>query len=217
MVAQISVQLPHVEINFGNDRKKQLRRIYWELENANENYGGHKLRAMEEIRHAAEIMGMDLHGEGYPHGEKPMEWSNGKLHEARDQLADLAEHSGGREQEHLREAVHEIDRALDLHPAPPPVAFGDDQRRELRAIYFRLENVDRDYHGHRRAAIEEIRQAAEIMGMDLHGHGEPEREEWSDHRLHETRDRIADLAERSHGPEREHLREAAHQLDLALQ
>ncbi len=108
-------------------------------------------------------------------------------------------------------------------PAPAPMGWGDDQRHELRHVYWELEHADRDYDGHRHEAIEQIRKAAEVLGMDLHGEGygagegEGEPQHWSDHRLREARDKLADLSNRSAGREHDHLDRAVHELDRALE
>lgn len=110
------------------------------------------------------------------------------------------------------------------HPQPEAMNWNDDQRRELRHIYWQLEHADRDYDGHRGRALEQIRHAAEDMGIDLHGEGyaqnfgnEPEHQGWSDHVLRRDRDRLAELADNADGHAQEHLREAIHQLDRALE
>jgi len=67
-------------------------------------------------------------------------------------------------------------------PPPPPQQYqqqqpqyqsnwNDDQKRELRHIYYRLEHATSGYDSHRENALREIRAAAEEMGMDLHGSG----------------------------------------------
>ena len=122
-------------------------------------------------------------------------------------------------------------------PQPPPPQYqpnwSEDQRRELRHIYYRLEHANKDYDGHLANAQREIRRAAEAMGMDLHGSGysqqwqgspnyggygqHPESQEWSDNILQRAHDRLRDLANSTQDPVRRHLYDAVHQLDLALQ
>jgi hypothetical protein len=112
-------------------------------------------------------------------------------------------------------------------------SWSDDQRRELRHIYYRLEHANRDYDGHKENALREIRRAAEAMGMDLHGEGyarqwqgsegyggyrhEAESQEWSDNALRRAHDRLRDLAESTQDPVRHHLFDAVHELDRALE
>jgi len=128
VLGQISIHFGHdhdqappppqpAPMGFGDDQRHELRHIYWQLEHANHDYNGHRQEAVDQIRRAAEIMGMDLHGEGYDsgHGDQPQHWSDHQLREARDRLADLSGRTGGREHEHLDRAVHELDRALDSH------------------------------------------------------------------------------------------------------
>jgi len=114
--------------------------------------------------------------------------------------------------------------------------WNEDQRRELRHIYYRLEHATRGYDGHRENALREIRNAAELMGMDLRGSGyaqqwqgspnyggygqygqQPQSEEFSQQTLQRSRDRLMDLAHNTGEPVRRHLFDAAHELDMALQ
>jgi hypothetical protein len=132
-------------------------------------------------------------------------------------------------------------------PPPPPPQYqqpqqqyqpnwNDDQKRELRHIYYRLEHATRGYGGHRENALREVRTAAELMGMDLRGSGysqqwqgsqsyggygqygqQPQSEEFSQQALERSRDRLMDLAHNTGDPVRRHLFDAAHELDMALQ
>src|SRR5579884_482428 len=119
---------------------------------------------------------------------------------------------------------------LGNNQPPPPSQYqpswSDDQRRELRHIYYRLEHANKDYEGHRSDALREIRRAAEQMGMDLHGQGyarewegsqgyggynqQTESQEWSDNTLRHARERLRELAESTQDPVRHHLFEAVH-------
>jgi len=110
--------------------------------------------------------------------------------------------------------------------------WSDDQRRELRHIFYRLEHANRDYEGHKANALHEIQEAAEAMGMDLHGSGyaqqwegtrgyggydqQTENQAWSDDTLRRCEDRLKDLANDTQDPVRHDLFEAAHELDRAL-
>jgi hypothetical protein len=131
-------------------------------------------------------------------------------------------------------------------PPPPPPQYqqqqpryqpnwNDDQKRELRHIYYRLEHATEGYGGHRENALREIRNAAEIMGMDLRGSGyaqqwqgspnyggygqygqQPQSEEFSEDAIHRAHDRLIDLARNTGDPVRRHLVDAARELDMAL-
>jgi hypothetical protein len=93
-------------------KKHKLRHAYWLLEQGDRDYHGHRLVAMKEIKKAGEIIGLDLHGEGYS-GEH-QKWSDDRLREARHLLQDVVEKSGGREHEHIRLAIKELDKALEV-------------------------------------------------------------------------------------------------------
>jgi hypothetical protein len=130
-------------------------------------------------------------------------------------------------------------------PIPPPPQqyqqqpryqsnWNDDQKRELRHIYYRLEHAaqGQGFDGYRENALREIRTAAEIMGMDLRGSGyahqwqgsqgyggygqQPQSEESSEQTLHRAHDRLIELARNTGDPVRRHLVDAAHELDKAL-
>ena len=122
--------------------------------------------------------------------------------------------------------------------------WNDDQRRELRHIYYRLEHATQGFGGHRDNALREIRRAAEQMGMDLHGSGyarqwqgspgyggygqqpqggygqqygqQPQSEEFSEDAIRRAHDRLIDLARNTGDPVRHHLVDAARELDMAL-
>lgn len=93
-------------------KRHKLRHAFWLLEQADRDYGGHRAKAMEEIKKAGEIIGLDLHGEGY--GGEHQKWSDERLREAKHLLEDVVEKSGGREHEHIRIAIRELNKALDV-------------------------------------------------------------------------------------------------------
>jgi hypothetical protein len=93
-------------------QRHKLRRAYWLLEQGDRDYKGHRAKAMEEIKKAGEIIGMDLHGEGY--GGEHQKWSDERMREARDLLKEVVEATGGREHAHIRAAIKEINRALEI-------------------------------------------------------------------------------------------------------
>jgi hypothetical protein len=92
-------------------KRHKLRTAYWLLEHADREYDGHRKEAMKEVKKAGDVIGMDLHGEGYE-GEPKWE-ADKRLREARKLLKEVRlETGGGEEHRHLRLAVHEIDVAL---------------------------------------------------------------------------------------------------------
>ena len=110
--------------------------------------------------------------------------------------------------------------------------WSDDQRKELRYIFYQLEHANQNYLGHRANAMREIQRAGEAMGMDPHGPGyapqwqgspdyyggyvQPERQDWSDNNLRRCRERLMALANTTQDPVRRHLFKAVHELDRAL-
>lgn len=99
-------------VDWDDVKRHKLRHAYWLLEQADRDYGGHKGKAMEEIRRAGKIMGIDLHGEGYGGEHQP--WSDERLREARQLLVDIVDTRHVHEHEHIWKAIKEIDRALEL-------------------------------------------------------------------------------------------------------
>jgi len=94
-------------------KKHKLRHAYWLLEQGDTDYQGHRLLAMKEIKKAGEIIGLDLKGEGY--GGDRQKWSDERLREAKTLLKEVAlETGGGKEHEHLRTAIKELDKALEV-------------------------------------------------------------------------------------------------------
>jgi hypothetical protein len=92
-------------------KRHKLRHAYWLLEQADKDYRGHRAKAMKEIRKAGELIGMDLHGDGY--GGEKQKWSDERLREAKGLLEDIVDRTGEREHVHIRAAIHELDRALE--------------------------------------------------------------------------------------------------------
>jgi hypothetical protein len=103
---------PLQRVGWEEAKRRKLRQAYWLLEQGSHDYKGHRAEAMEHIRKAGEIIGMDLHGDGYA-GDKQVD-SDERLRMARRDLKDVVEETGGREHEHIRIAIKEIDRALEV-------------------------------------------------------------------------------------------------------
>jgi len=93
-------------------KRHKLRHAYWLLEQADRDYDGHRVKAIEEIRKAGELIGMDLHGEGY--GGEKQKWSDKRLREARVLLEEIVDKTGEREHVHIRNAIRELNRALEI-------------------------------------------------------------------------------------------------------
>ena len=98
-------------VDWEEAKRHKLRTAYWLLEHADRDYDGHRKTALKEVKKAGDLIGMDLHGEGYG-GEAKWE-SDKQLREARRLLKEVRlETGGGEEHKHLRIAVKEIDLAL---------------------------------------------------------------------------------------------------------
>jgi len=93
-------------------KRHKLRHAYWLLEQGDRDYKGHRAKAMAEIKKAGEIIGLDLHGEGY--GGEHQKWSDERLREARQLLVDIVDKGHLHEHEHIWKAIKEIDKALEV-------------------------------------------------------------------------------------------------------
>jgi hypothetical protein len=110
------------------------------------------------------------------------------------------------------------DGAVLQQAQPSLIAWEEFKRHKLRHAYWLLEQADRDYKGHRGKAMEEIKKAGEIIGLDLHGEGYGgEHQAWSDERLREARQLLVDIVDKSHEHEHEHIWKAIKQIDKALE
>ncbi|HUD48678.1 MAG TPA: hypothetical protein VMR33_17735 [Candidatus Baltobacteraceae bacterium] len=100
-------------VAWGEEKREKLRHAYWLLEHADADYHGHRVKAMEHIKKAADVIGMDLHGHDYATTDQFK--SDERMRRARALLHEVADESGGREHEHLRDAIHELDHALEVN------------------------------------------------------------------------------------------------------
>jgi hypothetical protein len=101
---------------------------------------------------------------------------------------------------------------------PQRVGWEESKRHKLRTAYWLLEHADRDYEGHRKVALTEVKKAGDIIGMDLHGEGYGGESKWaSDKRMHEAKRLLIEVREESGGgEEHRHLRLALKEIDMAL-
>jgi len=114
-------------------------------------------------------------------------------------------------------SILDADSVVLQQARPQPVSWEEAKRHKLRRAYWLLEQADRDYHGHRTKAMEEIKKAGEIIGLDLHGEGYGgEHQKWSDKRLREAKHLLEDIVDKSHEHEHEHIWKAIKEIDKAL-
>jgi hypothetical protein len=98
------------------------------------------------------------------------------------------------------------------------VDWEESKRHKLRTAYWLIEHADRDYEGHRKVALKEVKKAGDVIGMDLHGDGYSGEAKWeSDKQLREARRLLKEVRlETGGGEEHKHLRTAIKEIDLAL-
>jgi hypothetical protein len=95
---------------------KMLRDAYVILATGDHDYDGHRVGAMGHVRAAADLLGLDVSGDGK--GEKSQALSNERLREAKQLIAQVLDSAEVKGQErvvkHLEGSVHEINQALGI-------------------------------------------------------------------------------------------------------
>jgi len=93
---------------------EMLREAYFILARANNNYNGHRVKAMKEIEEAGELAGMHLKVEGSGHERQVV--SDAELRHARELLERVRDSSMGsrRFHRHVRAAIKEVSLALSI-------------------------------------------------------------------------------------------------------
>ena len=98
-------------VEWTEERRAQLRRAFWLLEHADSDYAGHRGKAIEHVKKAGVVLGLDLHGKGYG-TEIEQAASDERMREARDLLKAVVRESDGKERDILQDAVREVNHAL---------------------------------------------------------------------------------------------------------
>jgi hypothetical protein len=113
-----------------------------------------------------------------------------------------------------------LQNAGDQFAQPSPfqqVTWEQEKIEKLQHAYFLLDHADTDYAGHRDAAKESIKKAAEVLGVDLKGRDHPEESQWkSDRHIREARRLLKELVVEGKGIEQPHIHRAIKELDKAL-
>lgn len=97
-------------VRWAEEKVEKLRHAYYLLDHADGDYGGHRVAAMHSIKKAAELLGVEIKGGG--HAEESQWASDRKLREAKRLMEELLDKTGGKEQQHVRRAIKELDKAL---------------------------------------------------------------------------------------------------------
>lgn len=110
---------PHFERTAFSDSAEagMMHRAYRILASGDHDYHGHRLAAMEQIKKAADLLGVDLHGDEGTHDRQFL--SDDRLREARGLLKHVLNASEVKSQDriahHVQAAIDEIDHALADH------------------------------------------------------------------------------------------------------
>jgi hypothetical protein len=94
-----------------------MHRAYRILASGDHDYHGHRVKAMEQVHKAADLLGLDLTGDDKDHQKQVL--SDDKLREARGLLQNVLGASEVKSQkrisDHLNAAIKQIDTALRVH------------------------------------------------------------------------------------------------------
>ena len=107
-----------IEMTAFRDSKeaKLLQEAYVILSTGDHDYNGHRVGAMQQVRAAAELLGVDLAGDAS--GGKPQHLSDDRMRAAKDLIVQVRDSAAVKDQEkvakHLNEAVHQINSALGI-------------------------------------------------------------------------------------------------------
>lgn len=111
--AYTSAQLQTVEFR-DSAEAGMMHRAYRILASGDHDYHGHRLAAMNQIRKAADLLGVDLTGDDKDHEKQVL--SDDRLREARGLLQNVLNASEVKRQKHISKhielAIKEIDVAL---------------------------------------------------------------------------------------------------------
>lgn len=105
-------------IRFSDTKEADMmHRAYRILASGDHDYHGHRVGAMNQVRKAADLLGLDLSGDDKDHEKQAL--SDDKLREARDLLKQVRAASEVKDQkkitDHLDGAIKQIDLALRVH------------------------------------------------------------------------------------------------------
>jgi len=104
-------------VQFSNSAEAaKLHRAYRILAFGDHDYKGHRVKAMEQVKKAAELLGVDLSGDD--RDREPQVLSNDQLREARGLLTDILGSAEVKGQQrisvHINAAIKQIDIALAI-------------------------------------------------------------------------------------------------------
>ena len=102
---------PFLNIKWEEAKIEKLRHAYYLMDHAKQDYHGHRVEAIRHLKKAGEALGVEIKGGG-PHPEEHQWDSDRNLTEAKHILEGLVDETHGTEQEHLHNAVKELEKAL---------------------------------------------------------------------------------------------------------
>ena len=98
------------------DQARALHRAYVILAFGDHDYKGHRVNAMQQVKAAADLLGLDLSGDA--RNSQPQPLSDDKMREAKDLIVQVLGAAEVKDQKriikHLNEAVHQINVALGI-------------------------------------------------------------------------------------------------------
>lgn len=95
---------------------KMLRDAYIILSTGDHDYNGHRVDAMQQVRAAADSLGLDVSGDAT--GGKPQPLSDERMREAKNLIVQVRDSAAVKDQakvvKKLNEAIHQINSALGI-------------------------------------------------------------------------------------------------------
>jgi hypothetical protein len=95
---------------------KTLRDAYLILATGDHDYNGHRVGAMQQVKAAADLLGLDMGGDA--HDRQPQPLSDDKMRAAKDMIVQVLGAAHVKDQKRvvrrLNEAVHQINLALGI-------------------------------------------------------------------------------------------------------
>jgi len=95
---------------------KLLRNAYIILAHGDHDYNGHRAGAMQQVKAAADLLGLDISGDANNKEVQPL--SDDKMREAKTLIVQVLDSAAVKDQKrvvkHLNEAVHQINQALGI-------------------------------------------------------------------------------------------------------
>jgi hypothetical protein len=184
--------------------REELVHAFLLMKKANQDYDGHRGKAMHEVELAAKALDLNIGGDA---PERERQWkSDEQLREARRLLVEARDKLEMRDRDRVaarvEAAVKEIDLALGLAAA----ARVEAPREELAHAFYLMKRANHDYAGHKAKAMGEVELAAKALDLNLGGDVPEKEQQWkSDDQLKEGRRLLVEARDKLEARDRERV------------